>query len=102
MQIKSIVSGLFFCIHCMLLSSVSAQEQEANRIVWSELSQLPPSETGKHLGVAGAFAGVHHDVLIIAGGANFSSGMPWEGGKKVYNDAIYVLQKSGGSSQWIT
>ena len=47
------------------------------------------------LGVAGAFAGVHANRLIIAGGANFPAAMPWAGGKKHYTRAVYVLERSG-------
>ncbi|WP_414617461.1 sodium:solute symporter family transporter [Dyadobacter sp. 32] len=102
MQIKNIASCLLLGIHFMLSSIVTAQEQKANKIVWSELAELPAHATGKHPGVAGAFTGVHNGVLIIAGGANFPAGMPWEGGRKVYHNAIYVLQKNGDSAQWIS
>lgn len=102
MQIKNIASCLLLGIHFMLSSIVTAQEQKANKIVWSELAELPAHATGKHPGVAGAFTGVHNVVLIIAGGANFPAGMPWEGGRKVYHNAIYVLQKNGDSAQWIS
>jgi N-acetylneuraminic acid mutarotase len=48
-------------------------------------------------GVAGAIAGAHHGVLIAAGGANFPGKMPWEGGKKVYYDEIFVLTPGDGT-----
>ncbi|GGM95809.1 sodium:solute symporter [Dyadobacter beijingensis] len=79
-----------------------ARENRANDIRWSVAAQLPPPAPGQaHPGVAGAFAGWHNGVLLIAGGANFPGGMPWEGGKKAYHDEVYVLQKSGGSIQWV-
>ncbi|MBE9463626.1 sodium/solute symporter [Dyadobacter subterraneus] len=87
----------------MCLSTAHAQDQKADEIVWTDLTRLPAVTPGqKNPGVAGAFAGTHKDVLIVAGGANFPNGMPWEGGKKVYQDAIYVLKKSKDSYQWIT
>jgi SSS family transporter len=72
---------------------------------WKELPELPPL-TGKKIqpGLAGAFAGVHKDALIIAGGANFPDGLPWSilpdrsSPKKIYNRDIYVLQKN---KDWI-
>lgn len=72
---------------------------------WRELPELPPLP-GKSIqpGLAGAFAGVHNDALIIAGGANFPDGLPWlrltDGSrpKKIYNKDIYVLQNK---STWI-
>ena len=69
---------------------------------WAE-SQLPipPGDTHQP-GLAGAFSGLSNDVLIIAGGANFPDNPPWEGGKKVWNDQIYVLSKQGNSYGWLT
>lgn len=46
-------------------------------------------------GVAGAFVGVHGDVLIVAGGSAFPEGKPWENGPKYFSDGIYVFQRSG-------
>lgn len=45
------------------------------------------------LGFAGPVTGVHHEVLFVAGGANFPDGMPWMGGKKKYYDEVYALKK---------
>ncbi len=57
---------------------------------WGQLPDLPDRE-----GFAGVFAGVvsenDEDFLVVAGGANFPDGRPWEDGKKVYYDTIYVL-----------
>lgn len=50
--------------------------------------------------MAGLIAGDHHGVLIAAGGANFPDRMPWEGGKKVYYDEIFVLVP--GDTVWRT
>ena len=58
---------------------------------WSQLPSLPDS-----LGVAGPFAGVSGEVLIVAGGANFPDKMPWAGGKKIWHDTVYVLGKQQG------
>ena len=49
-------------------------------------------------GRAGAMAGTHGNVLIVAGGANFPDLMPWEGGVKRYYDDIFVLVP--GESDW--
>ncbi len=75
--------------------------------------QLPPLPDGSGqqstaLGVAGPFAGVHHDRLIVAGGANFPDGLPWipidATGKlpqKIYYDTVFVLSKQNGASpEW--
>ncbi|MCC5908706.1 MAG: sodium/solute symporter [Balneolaceae bacterium] len=64
---------------------------------WQALPELPDS-----LGVAGAFTGVHNDVLIVSGGANFPFGPPWVGGEKVYHDRIYILENIGDEYEWYT
>ena len=58
---------------------------------WRQLPPIPAS-----LGVAGPFAGVSGDALIVAGGANFPDKLPWEGGVKVWHDAVYVLDRTNG------
>lgn len=59
---------------------------------WQELPALPDRE-----GFAGMFAGVSNGALIAAGGANFPEKKPWEGGAKVWHDAIYVLERPDGA-----
>lgn len=71
-----------------------AQIKQENYIQWKITGELPSVKKGfKALGVAGPVAGVHNDVLIIAGGANFPDAMPWLGGKKKYYDDVYVMKK---------
>lgn len=48
--------------------------------------------------MAAPFAGVSGTSLVVAGGANFPGGMPWEGGKKVWHDRVWALDKPDG--QW--
>ncbi len=60
---------------------------------WQRLASIPDKE-----GFAGMFAGVSNGGLIVAGGANFPDKRPWEGGKKVWTDKVFVLEKSSG--QW--
>ncbi len=55
------------------------------------------------IGYAGAFAGVIGHRLIAGGGANFPDGvMPWEGGKKVWHDMLYMLDLSAPRAGWKT
>ncbi len=54
---------------------------------WSELPSLPDE-----LGVAGPFAGIHNDALIVAGGANFPKPV-WDN-EKQWHDSIHVLVRS--------
>ena len=67
---------------------------------WDRLPDLPDRE-----GFAGVFSGVvsegEEDFLVVAGGANFPDGRPWEDGKKFYYDGIYILPLKE-DSEWRT
>lgn len=67
---------------------------------WDRLPDLPDRE-----GFAGVFSGVvsegGEDFLVVAGGANFPDGRPWEDGKKFYYDGIYILPLKD-DSEWRT
>lgn len=52
------------------------------------LPSLPDKE-----GFAGSLAGVSGGALLVAGGANFPDKKPWEGGKKVWTDVVFVLEQ---------
>jgi N-acetylneuraminic acid mutarotase len=54
---------------------------------WSQLPSLPDKE-----GLSGSFAGVSNGSLLVAGGANFPDKKPWDGGKKTWYDAVFVLE----------
>ena len=95
---------IFLLVLSMFFNAeISAQQANAPSIKWKIAAQLP-AENGKDIsiGVAGPLTGVHNDVLIVAGGANFPDAMPWNGGKKKYHDEIFVLQqKRKGKFQWL-
>jgi N-acetylneuraminic acid mutarotase len=59
-----------------------------------ELPPLPDRE-----GFAGMFAGIVAGKLVVAGGANFPRGYPWEGGRKAWYDTVFVLE-SPSSASW--
>lgn len=74
-------------------SQVSAQagrsdlaKPESRLRVHRHLPPLPDRE-----GFAGMFAGVVDGKLLAAGGANFPQGYPWQGGRKVWYDQIFIL-----------
>lgn len=81
---------------CTLLGllAIVGPAAAAEALQWSTLPALPD----KH-GFAAPFAGVSGDALIVAGGANFPDGYPWDGGKKVFHDRIFVLNAPDGSWQ---
>lgn len=63
-----------------------------NALMWKPLPPLPYPP-----GVAGAFAGVSGGALLVAGGANFPGRMPWEGGRKVWHERVWILEEPGGA-----
>ena len=74
-----------------------AQKKQAIALPWKIAGELPTSDGRPSLGVAGPVAGVHNNVLIVGGGANFPNGMPWLGGAKKYYNDVYVFEKSNDS-----
>lgn len=58
---------------------------------WQQFPALPDP-----IGFAGAFAGTSGGALLVAGGANFPDKMPWEGGRKVWYDTGFVLERPDG------
>ena len=76
------------------LFPVELRAQDAGQLTWREYPSLPDE-----LGVAGPFAGVHNDALIVAGGANFPRPV-WKS-SKVWRDRIFVLIKRGNGFTWL-
>ncbi|VTR51290.1 hypothetical protein [Sphingobacterium thalpophilum] len=67
----------------------------SNRMVWDTAAQVPDQR-----GYAGAYVGHAQGHMYALGGANFPSGIPpWEGGKKVWTDRIFILNSDGSSQE---
>jgi len=77
----------------MLLTCIAPVAFGAEVTGWSRLPSLPDKE-----GFASMYAGVSGGALLAAGGANFPDKKPWEGGKKIWHDTVFVLEKPDG--QW--
>jgi cyclically-permuted mutarotase family protein len=86
-----LILGIIMLTH---LHSCTGIQQDIG-IRWSLSARLPPlpGQTTA-LGFAGPVSGIHHNVLLVAGGANFPDGMPWEGGKKKYYAEGFVMKKT--------
>lgn len=67
-----------------------ADEDSELALAWSDLPPLPDTE-----GFGGAFAGVHGGLLLVAGGANFPDGPPWENGEKAWYSTLFALESTG-------
>jgi SSS family transporter len=63
-------------------------------LTWDQLPSLPDP-----IGLAGPFAGISNDALVLAGGANFPDGRPWDGHPKVWHDRIFILPEPKGKWQ---
>ena len=102
---KSIITAGLIAL-AVALASPPANASELLR--WEELPEIPPVPGQTiQIGLAGPFAGVHDDALIVAGGANFPQGPPWHPlddktfPQKIYHDRIFVLVKDAGAYEWV-
>jgi SSS family transporter len=84
----------------MTAYSVFAQITNNPLMDWEVVTMLPDEKGLPNKGLAGSFAGISNDVMLIAGGANFQNEMPWDGGKKYWSDKIYVLKRKGNKYNW--
>ncbi len=83
-------------------SALQSQESKSSSsfLTWSDLEPLPDDT-----GFAAPFAGISNGALLVAGGANFPDGRPWDGHPKVWHDRIFVMTKKpegDAKGEWIT
>jgi len=88
---RGIAAFLLICWSAVL----AAEPPQGPQVVeWDKLTPLPDPQ-----GFAGSFVGVTGDALVVAGGANFPDGRPWDGAKKVWYDKVFVLTEPQGTWQ---
>lgn len=75
------------------LLHILPHDSAGDYLKWGELPPLPDA-----VGFAGPFSGVTGNQLLVAGGANFPDGRPWEGASKIWHDDIYLLESP--DSEW--
>ena len=97
---NSFFSSLILTILIMSTTLGFSQKTKITNVEWKKAAQLQNADGSISLGFAGPINGVTHNVLIVAGGANFPDKMPWEGGKKHYSNEIHVLEKTGDTFHW--
>lgn len=88
----------------VLCLSITANGQKVDDLKWDKVSSLPPIDSLNEInGLAGHFAGIHRNVLILAGGTGFAKGArPWNGGKRFWNKHIFVLKhNNNGTYEWL-
>ncbi len=77
------------------MSCSSKSDQMAEKLKWGIAGRLPADASGNPpLGVAGAVVGIHNEVMLLAGGANFPDALPWEGGKKAIYREGNILERT--------
>ena len=92
---NALLLAVFFIVFSHTVVMGAKHEQAPTVLEWSQLPPLPDP-----IGLAGPFAGVSNDVLIIAGGANFPDGPFWEGNPKLWHDKVFALTDPQGN--WIS
>lgn len=75
----------------LTLAIYSCNAFQHSNITTHPLTVLPSLDSSYAIGVAGAFAGIHNHRLIVAGGANFPEQKPWDGGRKIWYDNLYIF-----------
>jgi N-acetylneuraminic acid mutarotase len=86
---------LSLCAMCGAACAQTSSTACAAVTVVKSLPSLPDLN-----GIAGPLAGISGGALIVAGGANFPHGKPWEGGAKVWYDRVWALPIGG--KEWTT
>jgi N-acetylneuraminate epimerase len=84
------------CIIFSLLWILTTNSQhKPNQLTnWKKVGEFPATKGIPSIGLAGQSAGVFGNFMIVAGGTNFPNKLPWEGGKKVYYDDVFLYTKN--------
>lgn len=85
--------SLIFILSILLVSCKGNQQNIS--IVWNVATELPPTDQKPNIGIAGPITGLIGDHLLVAGGANFPDGAPWDGGEKKYQKEAFLYRLSG-------
>ncbi|MEK6238235.1 MAG: hypothetical protein N2C14_26265, partial [Planctomycetales bacterium] len=97
---------MFLVMTCVTQVLASDALDSNAAVSWSTSSDGFPDLPGlpDPIGFAGPFVGVVGDQLLVAGGANFPGGRPWDGHEKVWHDRIFLLswneQQNAPASAW--
>jgi len=87
----TVAAVVVVCWACCAATPAAELPAGPDVLAWSELPPLPDPQ-----GFAGSFAGTSEGALVVAGGANFPDGRPWDGATKVWHDRVFVLADPGG------
>lgn len=96
-----IIRRSYYIVYLVLDISLTFNSCNRMNLEWIDLSPLPATAPESvQPGVAGPFAGLHGNTLIVAGGANFPDTMPWFGGQKQYHTEIYLSRLPANGMTW--
>ena len=95
--------ALFITLFVLLSFSTIVHSTGINKIVRTQVWNMDQAtDTLLQEGLAGSFFGKQGDFFILAGGANFPFGKPWEGGPKTFSNEIFIFSESNNQFQPIT
>ena len=87
----------------LLLLSSGSHASGINKLVQTHLWNMEHSaDSLLHEGLAGSFFGKQGDWFILAGGANFPHGKPWEQGSKTFSNHIFVFAESDNQFELVS
>lgn len=86
-------TAFLFILLMSAMFPVSSQDHSTLAVEWKKVGEFPAKNGNPSIGLAGHSAGVNGDYMIVAGGTNFPDKFPWEGGKKVYYDDVFLFRK---------
>ena len=93
----------FIALFLLLLLSSHSYSSGINQIVRTQVWNMEQAtDTLLQEGLAGSFFGKQGDWFILAGGANFPHGKPWEGGTKTFSNVIFVFSENNNQFQQVT
>jgi N-acetylneuraminic acid mutarotase len=92
LRIAAVAAWLLAVVNLPAFAQADLSPGMNSSLGWKALPSIPDRE-----GFAGPFAGVSGGTLIVAGGANFPDKRPWESGKKIWYDSVFVLEKTDGA-----
>ena len=96
-------SILYIALLLLLVVSSGSYASGINQIVRTKMWNMEQStDSLLQEGLAGSFFGKQADWFILAGGANFPNGKPWEGGTKTFSKEIFVFSESNDQFQLVT
>ncbi len=90
---NSAIVCLFLSLLATFATAGHGQEASVPNVIWSKLPPIPDE-----LGLAGPIVGVHREMLIVGGGANFRR--PVWAAQKQWLSELYGMQQTRAGYQW--